>query len=101
MKDWNLMLDKPLLDEIKKLTNLICNMLPTTKIKGEIQSSAFWIAHHPMILNHAPQENKERANINQQPQGEICKACQPDDSHFSRNVFRFCPWCGRKLSPVR
>ena len=60
MKDEELLND--LLQEVRRFVNLICNMLPTTEIKGEIESKALYIAHHPMILNHVPQNKKESAN---------------------------------------
>lgn len=35
----------------KTLCNIICNSTPETTIKGKMQSMAFLLGHHPMILN--------------------------------------------------
>ena len=39
-----------LLDDVKRLSDLICNSLPETPIKGEIESLAYSIGHHPLII---------------------------------------------------
>lgn len=36
--------------KVKDLCNLICNSSPDTTIKGEIESKAFYLGHHPEIL---------------------------------------------------
>jgi hypothetical protein len=40
-----------LLKEVSDLCELICNSSPDTTIKGEIESKAFMLGHHPAILN--------------------------------------------------
>lgn len=40
-----------LFDEVKTLCQIICNSLPDTPIRGEIQSRAFMIGHYPDVLN--------------------------------------------------
>ncbi len=75
MKNEDLLDD--LLQEVRGLVNLICNMLPTTEIKGKIESKALYIAHHPMILNHAPQKIKERA-ASTNKQSTPCDKCIMD-----------------------
>ena len=40
-----------LLCEVRNLCMVIVGSSPETKIKGEIESLAFGLAHHPLILN--------------------------------------------------
>lgn len=43
--------DNKLRLEIKELCDLIVGSPPETIIKGEIESRAFYLAHHPSIMN--------------------------------------------------
>lgn len=43
----------PPMADIKRLCDLIVNSEPQTVIKGEIESLAFHIGHHPAVLNFA------------------------------------------------
>lgn len=43
------------LSEVQHLCNKIVNSPPDTTIKGEIESLAFMLGHHPLVLN-APQK---------------------------------------------
>jgi hypothetical protein len=42
---------KELLINVSGFCNLICNSPAETPIKGEIESKAFYIGHHPYLLN--------------------------------------------------
>ncbi len=37
--------------EVKEMCDFICNSSPNAKIAGKIDSMAYDIAHHPLILN--------------------------------------------------
>jgi hypothetical protein len=39
-----------LFGEIASFCNFICNSLPDTAIKGEIENMALYLAHHPLII---------------------------------------------------
>lgn len=40
-----------LMKDVQSLCRLICDSPPATPIKGKIESMAFWIGHHPDVLN--------------------------------------------------
>jgi hypothetical protein len=43
-------MDRQLLKDVNRLCSIICNSSPDTAIRGEIESLAFSIGHHPLIL---------------------------------------------------
>lgn len=41
-------------EEVRELCMKICNSPPETPIKGDIESMAYLLGHHPLIINNQP-----------------------------------------------